>query len=465
MLLGVERTLKSKRKFVLTLTVFLFSMTGYYYLYVGSIIMAVFAVWRAFELKANIKETVYKFISIVLEYILGLALGAVIFVPATMGLFESDRYNYSHQISLFFSLSDIVDIFKYIHFPFGENILSVMPICIISMIWVVTDRVKKVEKINVILVMLSAIMPFASFVMTGFAAIYDRWELVIILYLAFLVVVEWDDLLRLNIVQRISTVIVLGILYCLGRKFDFDDEQSFQYVVTFYIVITIAVWGGKFFLKNEKSRRICGAIMALIVVAMMCRDWNCVARDMEIDLVREDDVVSELIDDDEGFYRIDYEKVFGEPRYGMNLSLRLGFNGISEYTSVESENYIRAFEKWGASYASINNAGLDQRTILETLAGVKYYIGRSENTMIVPYGFEKQGETSDGEWILYENKYSIPVVYMYNYIFNEDDTKGMSVYDIQELMMQSAVISGYSGDVPTITEWNNDNSEAEYNII
>jgi uncharacterized membrane protein YfhO len=54
---------------------------------------------------------------------------------------------------------------------------------------------------------------------------------------------------------------------------------------------------------------------------------------------------------------------------------------------------------------------------------------------------------------------------MYDYTFDVDDTAGMSVYDIQELMMQSAVISGYSGEVPTITEWNNDNSEAEYAII
>jgi uncharacterized membrane protein YfhO len=32
-------------------------------------------------------------------------------------------------------------------------------------------------------------------------------------------------------------------------------------------------------------------------------------------------------------------------------------------------------------------------------------------------------------------------------------------------MMQSAIISGYSGNVPTITEWNNDNDEAKYDII
>jgi uncharacterized membrane protein YfhO len=205
MLLGVERSLKGKKKFMLTIAVFLFAMTGYYYLYVGTIAMAFFTIWRLFEFRLKLQEALRKLIAVALEYIIGFGLGAVIFVPSAIGLFESDRYDYAYHISLFFPLGDIINIVKNINFPYGENVLSVMPICIISIVWVLTDRLKKIQKINVILVTLAVIMPFASYVMTGFAAIYDRWELVIILYMAFVVVVEWDNLFQLNLVQRIST--------------------------------------------------------------------------------------------------------------------------------------------------------------------------------------------------------------------------------------------------------------------
>jgi uncharacterized membrane protein YfhO len=457
MILGSERTLNGKKRFVLTLTVFFFAMTGFYYLYIGSIALGFFTIWRSIEKKKN------KFMSIILEYIVGICLSSVIFIPSIIGVFNSNRIG-RVEASIFLTLRECLAIIEGIQLPYGEQMLSMSAIALISIMWTFFDKTKKIQKINIILLLITAVMPIISLVMSGFGVIYERWEIVIILYFAYIVFDEWDDIFTLNIWQKIITVVALVVWTLYGKRKDLLGVKSFQYIIIFYVFMAVVVWLGYILKKYERYINICNIVISIIVVAMMCRDWNLIARDRPLELLEEDDVVSDLIDDDD-FYRVEYEKTFGEPRYGMNLSLRQGFNGISAYLSIESINYINAFEKWGASYASFNNGGLDQRTVLETLAGVKYYIGRKDNTMIVPYGFEKTDETSDGEWILYENKYALPIVYMYDYVYSQADAEELSGYDMQEIMTQAAIIPGYSGNVQDIISWNNDNQEAEYNIV
>jgi uncharacterized membrane protein YfhO len=452
MMLGAERTLNGKRRFLLTLTVCFFAMTGFYYLYIGTIAMAIYVIYRSIEKRKQ------RFLSLILEYVLGLGLASFILIPQIIGVFNSSRIG-RNSVPIFMTFRGIISVLENIHIPYGEAVLSVSPICIISILWILTSKGKRGQKINIVLCLLSVVMPIISLVMSGFSVVYDRWELVVILYFAYLVVTVWDDLIDLNIWQKLITTSAFVMLLLYGKRKELFNDKSFKYVLIFYLVMVMAVWLIPLVVGN-----ICKTVLAVIVVAMICRDWNCVARDISIDNVTERNVVSELIDDD-GFYRVEYEKTFAEPRYGMNLSLRFGFNGISEYTSIESQKYINAFEIWVASGASTNNGGLDQRTILETLAGVKYYIGRKENTMIVPYGFEKQCETSDGEWILYENQYSIPIVYFYNCVYNEEKIENLNVFDRQEIMMQAAIISDYSGTIGEIISFINDNSEAEWDII
>ena len=125
---------------------------------------------------------------------------------------------------------------------------------------------------------------------------------------------------------------------------------------------------------------------------------------------------------------------------------------------------MKAFPEWEAYEATFNNGGLDQRTILETAAAVKYFIAREENDFIVPYGFERVKTSSDGEWELWKNRYAVPFVYSYENILDKAVYDEMNGLEKQQVLLQAAAIEGYTGAVPRIETVKNGLNKGTYVI-
>ena len=149
----------------------------------------------------------------------------------------------------------------------------------------------------------------------------------------------------------------------------------------------------------------------------------------------------------------------------MNISLSQAYNGVMEYVSIENDNYVAAFEKWGIDAEGFNVYGLDQRTIIENMCNVKYFVSRSGSEAIVPYGFEYIKSTDDGEWKLYRNNYALPVVYAYDKVYDADDYLKMTGLDKQQVMLKAAAAEKYSGSLPRLLEVENNLHYNDYEII
>ena len=189
--------------------------------------------------------------------------------------------------------------------------------------------------------------------------------------------------------------------------------------------------------------------MFVISCFTICYNWRGVARDRDISVLQEREVVEELLCDvDEStFCRIDNERGFAEPRTGMNISLSQDYLGVMEYVSIENNSYIWAFDKWGISYKDHNILGLDQRAILETLCNVKYFVFRSKYDFLSPYGFEYVKSTEDGEWDLYQNSNSLPILYGYSSVVDSDLFAQMNGLKKQNYMLNAASVEKYDGNV------------------
>lgn len=134
-----------------------------------------------------------------------------------------------------------------------------------------------------------------------------------------------------------------------------------------------------------------------------------------------------------------------EPRLGMNVSMLQGYCGTMSYLSIINDYFINAFEDWDISAADFNVWGLDQRTILETMCAVKYFVAQSDHSSTVPYGFDFIKSTEDGEWSLYENRYCLPVAYTYDQICNIEEYQAMTGVEKQQVMLQAAALDTLGG--------------------
>lgn len=467
LLWGAERTLKSKKKGLLTSTTFLYALSGFFFLYCSSITLGIYVLYRLITQKTQMQRAVGKVVELLVEYLVGLALSGAIFIPAVAGYFASSR---AGDFSLDFGILSLDEIKKMLINLFlpqhsKNQMMAMCAISILSIILILSARRMYLQKVNIILIFLSMIIPAVSMIMSG-GKNYDRWQLVIILYFAYLTVVMWDELDELNSQQRVTCLGVgVALVYC-GIKEGTLNQTNYLYNLLVYGSFLILIWVMIPICKKWNKEKAGKTLLFILTVFSIYKSWSFVACDWEIFFVRQKDIVHELItEENEEFYRVEYEKTFAEPRHGMNIPLMLDYPGITQYFSIENKYYVDAFGEWETGESTFNNQGMDYRTIIETLAAVKYFIISAENEQLIPYGFEEVRKTEDEEWILYENQYALPILYTYDKVFDpEIYNNEMNGLEKQNVLLQAAVIEEYDGTLSVMQEVQNQLYKGQYTI-
>ena len=305
MLLGAERSMRNRRKGLLCITVFGFALSGFYFLYIGSISLAVYVIYRLVRQKGTPRSAVAKIGSLIAEYLLGLGLSAVCFLPAIVGFFLSGRGEHP-QLGILMPLSEIMQLLIHLFLaPYnGIQTLAVCTIGMVALVCVISARNKRREKIILALLFLSAVTPYVSYVMSGFGAVYDRWELVLDMYLAFLVVDVFDELVNSTICQKMAMTVVFFILFVLGKKQDLFDyyqfERMFRTYALIWTVLVLVVPVLK--MTAKKVPKIGIYVLFAVSVFTINVNWKQAERDNDIAYLTERDAVAELMEgeDQEG---------------------------------------------------------------------------------------------------------------------------------------------------------------------
>ena len=84
--------------------------------------------------------------------------------------------------------------------------------------------------------------------------------------------------------------------------------------------------------------------------------------------------------------------------------------------------------------------GLDGRTALLELAGVKYYTKAANDTSSAPYGYVYAEDLSDDSFSAYKNEYALPVCYTFRSYISRDQFAGLNAVQRQEAVLQGAVL-------------------------
>ena len=139
----------------------------------------------------------------------------------------------------------------------------------------------------------------------------------------------------------------------------------------------------------------------------------------------------------EEFYRIE---TYGDKV--RNESLLNGYKDVSAYYSLidgNVTNYYKLMELISQRSAyRIDNQ--DNRTILDALAGVKYFIATDKNA--APYAYElKQVKSIHSEdYYLLENLFALPLGYTYHEYMTEEEYRKLDVLERQNAMLYSVIL-------------------------
>ena len=153
---------------------------------------------------------------------------------------------------------------------------------------------------------------------------------------------------------------------------------------------------------------------------------------------------------DDGFYRVE------EQEFITNTDGHNGTHGTEWWWSMLPawmSDYYNAFAL-DTLCQNCNFTGLDSRTALLETASVKYYTAPAEDTSSVPWGYEFLQNSSDGAYAVYENRYALPVGYVYPGYMLRSDYEQLSALERQQAQLQCAVVdepvAGVDAVVPAI---------------
>ncbi|MDO4633602.1 MAG: YfhO family protein [Eubacteriales bacterium] len=461
LLISMDRVVRKKQGwlFLYSLLVGLSLMTNYYFLYMNTFAMGIYALLTyASPLPPRGRRVVefFKMMGrIIFGYLLGCGMAMVFFLPTIIRLFNSVRvggadeaisslwhYNHNRLIGLYLNLAapgrDAGSA------TFLNFVVLLLPALVLLFARKLREhwQLKAVVLIELVLLY----MPAGGYMLSGFSAFNNRWSYIVSFTAALILVVMLDEfrkMSRLQLAAVTASVALYAVLTFLYRR---DDARTIAAMFALMICTGVFFW---FNCSKKLTQRIYRASITAIVCMSIVMNgvlsffpgvsgflsefsrWNSAAADLASSGYQYAAAIQ-----DQDFFRVDTHLTNDNFE---NTPIYLEYNGTSFYNSIVNGNivnYHREMENIGIS-AIHRIYSMDGRTPMEALANVKYYMTLRDREGYLPYGFEIDEEHSGPDYVIYKNTYPLSFGYTYDHYLTQETYENLSALQRQEIMLSA----------------------------
>jgi len=445
LLLGIEKILKERRPQTFILAVFLSSISWLYFFYMEALATAIYGIFRVFFLyKKEIGKAVIELIRILLFAILGILMAGVVLLPmvhaymgdSRMGIATYvpalyPRFFYERLFTVFVSNDSGYDLFL------GFTSATLLGVVVLLRN---ARRYPLVLILNLIC-LLSVLVPFLGKAWNGFSYVSQRWSFVIAMPIAYDLVLAWDEFRDHKKLLLFSLPLLTAMAFFSAWA---RNERVIVPMLICYVFCLIAIADERYL--KEKVRQV--LLISLITFNVLyIFEYNLSERggDVLSDLMSIEEVkvftesseaylMKGYTEDEEGFFR------YSGNYLTNNASILYDVHSTNFYWSITNPyDQIFRMDLGLRDRLSWQLIGYDDRSGLETLANVRYYILRKGYYGVVPYGFELVNSSDSYE--IYENRYALPFGYTYKESISQEEFDGLDPLQKEEAMLQKVVLS------------------------
>ncbi len=459
-LLGVERIRQQRKPGVMILATCFCALSGYYFFYM--IVLASVCYFVLTEIKQkpqNWKEVGKDLGAVFFPALSGTLMSSILLVPSLFGFLASSRGTvkvplpslllyggkyYKQLFTQFLAVTPSEDASAVWYFSMGALVFIVVVVTFMG------ERAKKKWWITGLgLTVLAVCSPLMGYVMNGMGYITNRFMFIASFFMACLVVKMLPEIYRLGSTQKKRLWLGAGG-YGIAAGIVAGKESVVQSVcmVVFLMITCALLW----FVKEEKKLRLALFVVLVCNIAangnVMYQPFGAniqktylkagtVQKQYDQKAVREAAKAS----DTTKMERVD---VMTDRGYNPNRAVTMRatthpYLGCSVYYSVVSGGFSKlmlALENSSGLMYSHRLIGMDGRSILDQLAGVRYVV--CDEPSMVPYGYEKKSET------LYENTEPVSIGYVYHAYMTETTAEKLDALDLQNALLHAAVVGEHS---------------------
>ena len=473
--LGIEKIYQRERPYVFIFAVCVSAMSNYYFLYMLTIFVVIYA-WIRFYKYTEENKMKNFFLTILkfgIYYTLGIAMAAVILLPSVIGFLGNGRYGngvdwrslivYPGKYYLLF----IENFIGYGNMGSNTNAGYLPIVGIVVLFTLFSQRMKhKKYRAAFIASIIALILPIFGYAFNGFSYANNRWAFALSFIVALLTAEMYPRLFVMSKRQQIGigAGIIIYTVFCIIVNASGEEilknkgiMAACGLIVVFYILLLIFQRLG--YDTQKRIVRVSMAILLLISVGVhgyyrfdpkgYAYTQEFMDQGQAYRTLKEDNIRMLSKANDPSVYRVHAEGY----RY-KNYGLINHLNTISGYYSITAKcvtDTIKGYDTLGMQYAD-KYKGVDQRLGLLSLAGVKY-ITVAHNSQVakdvsskgdVPYGVEKKSKKRN--ITLYKNKYALPFAYAYDSYMTEQQYEQLNGIGKEQAMLAQIILNQHPTD-------------------
>ena len=488
-ILGAEKIIRENKSGFFAFAIFLAGSNNFFFFYMIVLLTVVYVIVRvAFTYGGQLKkwgELILKFFG---AGIIGSLMAMVILLPVICAFPANPRSNSGITFSLFYNKEYyeqlVRNLYSFVYHGFYDTQIGFHGIILLAVfmlvIRVITLLVKKASgKENTegnaplqlfvcfLLLILFVCLPAAGYALTAFAYVINRWTFAFALCAAFMIVDVWDDLFNIKWLQMASmavlvlafyllvrfthnrgyenamaelrlmyvglaVVLVMGLINCLVRDREhlmLKISRGTAQVLILALSLTGIVINGYYGYSPEQGNMIQEYFSEVTPDSM-----HILLESTEVQAVKEAVEVNGR--DPNGFYRYSGRDLV------WNSSLIEGVSSTQFYWSLANGVVSDYFKEMGNNdQQNFAYYALDDRAILNTLAGVRYYSLRfntDEEIRFVPYRFIHLHDRYN--FAIFENMNPLSLGYAYYNVIPKSDYEAMTAAERQEALLYGIVL-------------------------
>ncbi len=504
LILGIEKIDREKKPFVFIVSVVFSFLTSLYFSYMSALVAIAYMVAKYFcETEGRSIGFFWKrFFGYVGYVLLAVCITMPIFVISFYTLGNSCKssgvdieYFHSAQnvlryIPSLFSNSEVNWNFSYMMVP--VLFISLLPKAIIDF----KEKKNRIPFCFLIACLVMAFFPVFGSLFNGFSYSAGRWCYMLAFFMVYALVSTLDEGIDIKehykkqYIKILMVQIGIFLLSLIVSKVIFNVLGATDAINGLISLLFIFLFGGLFLYAVEDNKKQ-KMIVFLFIISTSITFFVDYSPNTSYKLDEYLDagvcyeryqsssqkVISSIKDDD--FYRVDQMEVAAYDRNGItagipaNANIYYGTRSIYNYLSTTDQKHYE-FNK-----LLMNSAGYfrrvcifsnDNRSRMNFLHGVKYYLGDNQNSNIqssqyAGYGYKKY-KIKDGIEIL-KSKHKPSLGYVYKDVVSKSDFEEAMPLDREQILMQAAVVDDVemcNGIPKTTTQLRTDTKELKYHF-
>ena len=519
LLIGCEWYFRKKKPWLYLLMVFITAVSNFYFFYMMVIMTVLYAVWRSVRLHGlrHFGGVILDGIAFLWYGLIGTLLSSFIFLPIVLRFLQDPRTADEKQIPILwaqFYYRNFIDCFlsngttalseSWTYMGFG----GVAALCVLF----IFVQLKKHFDLKAGFIFLTALLmtPAAGYVMNGFSYPANRWMWAYALVIGTMTATAFPELAEAGGKKLLTGLLLflVAVGVCVGWEYTFSRSSS-QAVILAVLGMAFVLLGRVLLLEKEREelpagggdlvseeeedvtrlsaeraryrRKVSVRVQAAMTLCVMltiasagfydfserrsAKVYEYLSRaQIETSTAKDAKAASELIDgrllkdeaDENGkvpFYR--YTTYNPE----NNTSLLYGVSNTQYYWSLSDPSIAQFLNETGQLNRMIHMYDtLDDRTFLNEIAGIRYFLGNDVEG--VPYGYEKKEGlyySNEDLWAdyaalerysceVYENKYALPLGFTTDKWISRKDYDALSIPQRQQALMQGILLEKDPGE-------------------